>query len=197
MNRIRRIRRPAGVLAGLAGAVLAFAAAAPSALASQLRPDPPGWLRRWALPVHLPPGPSGLFKHPPLPPGQVARPVPVYQVPAHTAVIGGMPGWQIALIAAGAALAAATVLVLPDRPGRVPEDTHGGRLSEAPAQVTRAISGPAGQQTPTQRSRQSKPQLISLDSPAYLDRDGRQRYGLPAEVRRQFMESTTDRRTTP
>ena len=149
----QHIRRLAGVLAGLAGAVLAFAAAAPAALASQLRPDPPGWLRRWALPVHLPPGPSGLFKHPPLPPGQVAGPVPVYQVPAHTAVTGGMPGWQIALIAAGAALAAATVLVLPDRAGRMPEDAHGGYRGEAPAQVTRAISGPTGRQAPTQRSR--------------------------------------------
>jgi hypothetical protein len=30
----------------------------------------------------------------------------------HTAVIGGMPGWQIALIAIGAALLAATAAVL-------------------------------------------------------------------------------------
>src|SRR5215831_11902093 len=96
MNRTRHIRRLAGVLAGLAGAVLAVAAAAPAALASQLRPDPPWWLRHWALPVHTPPWPPGLVKHPPLLPGQVAGPVPVYQVPAHTAVIGGLPGWQIA-----------------------------------------------------------------------------------------------------
>jgi hypothetical protein len=32
-----------------------------------------------------------------------------------TVVVGGMPGWQIALIAAGAALAAATLAVLADR----------------------------------------------------------------------------------
>ena len=32
-----------------------------------------------------------------------------------TVVIGGMPGWQIALIAIGAALLAATVAVLADR----------------------------------------------------------------------------------
>jgi hypothetical protein len=32
-----------------------------------------------------------------------------------TVVVGGMPGWQIALIAAGAALLAATVAVLLDR----------------------------------------------------------------------------------
>jgi hypothetical protein len=33
----------------------------------------------------------------------------------HTVVAGGMPGWQIILIAAGAALAAAAVAVLLDR----------------------------------------------------------------------------------
>jgi hypothetical protein len=33
----------------------------------------------------------------------------------HTIVAGGMPGWQIALIAIGAALLAATVAVLVDR----------------------------------------------------------------------------------
>jgi hypothetical protein len=45
---------------------------------------------------------------PPLPPGHVV--VPLYGV--HTVVIGGMPGWQIALIAAGAALCAAIAAVL-------------------------------------------------------------------------------------
>ena len=33
----------------------------------------------------------------------------------HTVVVGGMPGWQIALIAIGAALAAAIAAVLLDR----------------------------------------------------------------------------------
>lgn len=162
MSRIRHIRRLAGVLAGLAGAVLAFAVAAPAALASQLRPDPPWWLRHWALPAHLPPGPPGLVKHP-LPPGRVGGPVPVYPVPAHTAGTGGT-SWQIALIAAGAALAVATVLVLLDRVGRAPGGGPGG----AP-RVTRAISGqvgpgrprtrraPAGHETPIHRSRQWKP----------------------------------------
>jgi hypothetical protein len=112
MSCIRHIRRLADVLAGLTGALLTFAAAAPTALASPLRPDPPWWLRHWALPVHLPPGPPGLFKHPPLPPRPAAGPVSVYQVPAHTAVTGGLPGWQVAVIAAAAALALATVLVL-------------------------------------------------------------------------------------
>jgi hypothetical protein len=33
----------------------------------------------------------------------------------HTVVLGGMPGWQIALIAAGTALLAAALAVLADR----------------------------------------------------------------------------------
>ena len=94
-----RIRRLAAALAGLAGAVLALAAAAPAALAS------------------LPPLPPGLTKHPPLPPGHSHQPVhlPAVAAPVRTIVIGGTPGWQIALIAAGAALAAAAVAILVDR----------------------------------------------------------------------------------
>jgi hypothetical protein len=76
MNRIARI--PV-FLAGLAGAVLAFGAAAPPALATM-----------------PPPAPAG--------------------TPAiRTVVTGGMPGWQITLIAAGAALLAAVLAVLLDR----------------------------------------------------------------------------------
>jgi hypothetical protein len=86
MNRIPHIRRLAATLAGLAGALLAFAMAAPAAFAS-VPPLPP--------PVRE--------KHPPLP------------VQVHTVVIGGMPGWQITLIAVGAALLAATIAVLLDR----------------------------------------------------------------------------------
>jgi hypothetical protein len=95
MNPIGHIRRVAGVLAGLACAWLGLAAAAPAAFA--VRVPPPGW-----------------NKHPPLPPGHTHQPVhlaPV-RVPVHTVVVGGMPGWQIALIAIGAALFAATAAVL-------------------------------------------------------------------------------------
>jgi len=70
MNLNRHFRRLVGVLAALAGAVLAVAAAAPAARAAQLRPDPPRWLRHWALPVHPLPWPPGLVKHPLLPPGR-------------------------------------------------------------------------------------------------------------------------------
>jgi hypothetical protein len=83
MNRIRRL---AAVVAGLAGALLAFAAAAPPALASTAA------VRAW---------PS--WADPPLPPGW--HPPPGQIVPA--AAVGGMPGWQIALIAAAALLAPA------------------------------------------------------------------------------------------
>jgi hypothetical protein len=47
---------------------------------------------------------------PRVPPGTRMPPVQV-----HTIVTGGMPGWQIALIAVGAALLAATVAVLLER----------------------------------------------------------------------------------
>jgi hypothetical protein len=80
-----RIRRILTALVTLAGALLAFTAAAPAALA-----------------IHVPP------------PGEGAGPA---QAPPQvlTIVAGGMPGWQVALIAAGAALVAAVLAVLADR----------------------------------------------------------------------------------
>ena len=80
-----RIRRILTAVATLAGALLAFTAASPAALATRV--PPPG---ENAGPVQAPP-----------------------QV--HTIITGGMPGWQIALIAAAAALAAVTVAMLVDR----------------------------------------------------------------------------------
>jgi len=70
----------------LAGALLAIAGVAPAALARPFPPRPPGW-----------------DKHPP--PGASIRIV----------FTGGMPGWQIALIAAGIALLAAVLAVIADR----------------------------------------------------------------------------------
>jgi hypothetical protein len=106
MNPVRRsrlIRRKTGVLTGLAAA-LSLITTGPAAVASQLRPDPPGWLtKRAPAPVHLPPLPPGWTKHPPLP------------GPAHVALAGGIPGWQTALIVAAALLAAAA----PVRAGRM------------------------------------------------------------------------------
>jgi hypothetical protein len=87
MNPIRRIRSIAGALAALA-CCLGLAVAAPSAFARTLPPF----------------GVSEAVTTPAPPPVQV-----------HTVVVGGMAGWQIALIAVGAALVAATIAVLLDR----------------------------------------------------------------------------------
>lgn len=42
-------------------------------------------------------------------------PAPAVPTVTHTVVVGGMPGWQITLIAIGAALLGATVAMLLDR----------------------------------------------------------------------------------
>jgi hypothetical protein len=88
MNPIRRIRRVAGALAGLACACLGLAVAAPAAFARTLPPFDVS--------------------------GAVITPAPT-PIQVHTVVVGGMAGWQIALIAVGAALVAATITVLLDR----------------------------------------------------------------------------------
>ena len=83
MNIIRRIRRFAVVLAGLAAALVAFAT--------------PAFAVNYPLPAN---GGQGASTYTPPPPV------------VHTVIVGGMPGWQIALIAAAAALAAAAMAVL-------------------------------------------------------------------------------------
>jgi hypothetical protein len=89
MHRIRVIGRLTALLAGLAGLAAAWAASgATPALATMNR---------------IPDGDNGSPQL--LPISTVTR----------TLVAGGMPGWQIALIAAGAAAAAAIVAVLLDR----------------------------------------------------------------------------------
>ena len=107
MNPIRHIRRVVAALAGLACAWLGIAIAAPAAFAATRVPPPVSGSPGISV-LHEPPG---WTKHPPLPAGHVT--VPVYQV--HTIVASGMPGWQIALIAVGAALFAAAAAVLADR----------------------------------------------------------------------------------
>jgi len=92
MNPLKRIRRFAAVLPGMAGALVAFGAT--PALA--MREPPPG-------------SGSGVSTSP----AGTTAPVEV-----HTVVVGGMPGWQVALIAIVAALLAATVAVLLDRARR-------------------------------------------------------------------------------
>lgn len=86
MNPTRTIRRVARILAGLAAALVAYVAAAPAAFAT-----------------HVPPPGMGDQEGQAMPP------------PVHTVTVGGMSGWQITLIAAGAALLAAVLAVLLDR----------------------------------------------------------------------------------
>jgi len=95
MNHIHRSIR---VLAALfAGVAVALAAAAPAALATPT--PPPGQLPRF-LPCS-PTCANGLHA--------------VTPAHIHAAATGGMPGWQITLIAIGAALLAAAATLLLDR----------------------------------------------------------------------------------
>jgi len=100
MNPIRRI---GAAVATLTGALLALttASAAYASLPSHGGGPGPAPARIWPIVI------GGM-------------PVPAYpsapaRAPAHTIVSYGMPGWQITLIALGAALAAAVVAVLLDR----------------------------------------------------------------------------------
>jgi len=93
------IRRITAALAALGGALAVFTAAAPAALADHV--PPPGGTG----------SASGLTRTVPWP----KTPVPPAPQVHTVVVVGGMPGWQIALTAAGAALAAAVVAVLLDR----------------------------------------------------------------------------------
>jgi hypothetical protein len=94
MNPTPTLRRAASTLAAIATAVLAALAAAPAALAATT-PRPARPAPADSPPLNLP-GVAGAWnKHPPLP------------AHAHAIISGGMPGWQITLIAAAALLAAA------------------------------------------------------------------------------------------
>jgi hypothetical protein len=83
---MKHIRRYAAILTGLFGALVVFGAAPAFAMI----PGAGG-------------GPDGAAS-PAIPPAVV-----------HTVGVGGTPGWQIALIAIGSALAAAAAAILADR----------------------------------------------------------------------------------
>jgi hypothetical protein len=110
MSRIRRIRRIAAALAGLACSCLALAVTVPAAFAQALSSPggggmPAAWVR------------EALLRGEDLAPVSGSGSAGSFAAPAvtRTVVAGGMPGWQIALIAAGAALLTATLAVLADR----------------------------------------------------------------------------------
>jgi hypothetical protein len=106
MSRIQSIRRLAGFVAGLATALLAAALTAPAALA-----------------VRVPPS------------GGTSGDSPPVVIQTRAVVEGGMPGWQIALIAAGAAVAAAALAVLADRARLARRHPATAVAAPAPARV--------------------------------------------------------------
>jgi hypothetical protein len=109
-----RLRRVAAVLAAVACALLAWAAAAPAAFATPTPLPPPG-------------GPYG-----------PATAVPVPATIIRVVTTGGMAGWQITLIAAGAALAAAATVMLIYRP------RASRPMQNVPAPATAPASGNPG-----------------------------------------------------
>jgi len=131
MNPIRAIRHPARILAVLASAVLASLAAAPAAQATP-RPRPPGWNMHPPLPAHI---------HPP--------------------TTGGIPGWQLTLMAVTIVLLVATLVAIgypgPGRPAagerthRLSDDRirHGTDPQEEPASHASASSTPLPHSAPT------------------------------------------------
>jgi hypothetical protein len=82
-----RLRRFAVALVAVTGTLLASAAVVPAAFATELVRDPPGG----------------------------AGPAPVPAPAVRVVTVGGMPAWQITLIAVGAALVAAIAAVVLDR----------------------------------------------------------------------------------
>jgi hypothetical protein len=96
-----RSRRVAGLLTALGAVLVTFASTATAALASVNVPLPDGRAAAaWAAGFPSP-NRGGIYD-----PVQTSPAAPVITV------VGGMPGWQIALIAIGAALVAAICAVL-------------------------------------------------------------------------------------
>ena len=86
MTVIRRMGRAVSRLAAVAAVLLAGAATAPAAFATRVPP-----------------------------PGLGSNTTPAGPAPVHTVLVGGTPGWQIALLTVGAAVLAAAVAVFLDR----------------------------------------------------------------------------------
>jgi hypothetical protein len=110
MSHIPRIRHFAAALTGLACASLGLAATASAAFAQVLGSPSYG-----GMPTAL--VRQALLQGEDLAPasGPGTAPSSGALTVTRTIVVGGMPGWQIALIAVGAALLTATLAVLADR----------------------------------------------------------------------------------
>ena len=135
MNRWHALGPLAVIVAGLAGAVVAFATVPAAASPRRAR------LLSWA--------------DPPLPPGWNKHPRPPDPARVHAALAGGIPGWQLILMAVTIVLLVATVVAIAyPGPGRTPADErkhrptddrirHGADPLGQPAAL--AKSTPAGQ----------------------------------------------------
>ena len=117
-----RSRRVAGLLTALGAVLVTFASTATAALATINVPLPDG----------LAPGRTGVAS---LNKGGIYDPVQTSTTVPVVTVVGGMPGWQIALIAIGAALVAALVAVLAYRAWTARRQPLAAPRFGSPAQV--------------------------------------------------------------
>jgi hypothetical protein len=117
-----RSRRTIGLLTALGAALVTFASTATAALATVNVPLPDG----------LAPGVTGFAS---LNRGGIYDPVQTSTTVPVVTVVGGMPGWQIALIAIGAALVAALVAVLAYRAWTARRQPLAAPRFASPAQV--------------------------------------------------------------
>jgi hypothetical protein len=143
MNRWHALGPLAVIVAGLAGAVVAFATVPASALPRRAR------LLSWADP----PLPPGWNKHPRLPdPARV-----------HAALAGGIPGWQLTLMAVTIALLVATLVAIAyPGPGRKPADEGRHRLSD---NHIRRRSDPQRQPAALAQPAPCRPRRLNLSQP--------------------------------
>ena len=118
-----RSRRTVGLLTALGAVLVTFASTATAALATVNVPLPDG--RAAARAAGFPsPNRGGIYD-----PVQTSPAAPV------VTIVGGMPGWQIALIAIGAALVAALVAVLAYRAWTARRQPLAAPRFGSPAQV--------------------------------------------------------------
>ena len=119
-----RSRRTVGLLTALGAVLVTFASTATAALATVNVPLPDGRAAAaWAAGFPSP-NRGGIYD-----PVQTSPTAPV------VTVVGGMPGWQIALIAIGAALVAAVVAVLAYRAWTARRQPLAAPRFGSPAQV--------------------------------------------------------------
>jgi hypothetical protein len=120
-----RSRRVAGLLTALGAVLVTFASTATAALATINVPLPDG----------LPARATGFTGFPSSNRGGIYDPVPNPPAAPVVTIVGGMPGWQIALIAVGAALVAAVVAVLAYRAWTARRQPLAAPRFASPAQV--------------------------------------------------------------